>query len=204
MALAISADEQPDDKPTVVIRASDIQKTGSQVAVLCQIFEATAGVVSSFLESGVSRDLEPAARETALKTFEMVNQRLRDVMDDDRWHLRNTPAEEQSFKLLDEQLLKVKEQTVLLQGMQKPHQRMGPNIRFFPEAGWVAWMGAGLPTTNCLHGRGASPAQAYAAFDRNYNQIMPIAMAQSQSEEPSDVQPIPETPTAPRKSPKKK
>lgn len=203
MALSVSADELPEDRPTVVIRASDIQKTGSQVAVLCQIFEATSGFLASHGGSDYKAEIDDTAKIEARKTFELVNARLRDIIDDDRWHTRNTPAEEQSFKLLDAQTVRVSEQTSILQDMQKPHHRLGPKIKFFPEAGWVAWMGEGLPTTHCLHGRGASPAQAYAAFDRNYNQIAPLIMTDTQQGQSVEVKPTPEATKPARKSRKK-
>lgn len=180
----------PDDRPIAVVRASDIEKTGSQVAVLCQIFESTSNFLAVPANADQRIEVDETAKAEALKTFELCNTRMRDIIDSDRWDLKMTPAEESSARTLEAQTKKIEAQTALLVTANAPHIQLNPQIRFFPGVGWVAWLGGGLPDMMKLHGRGNSPAQAFDAFDRNFRQIAVINAAAAATPPPPPVKPV--------------
>lgn len=173
--MPLVAAEAPDEKPFAIVRASDIEKTGSQVAVLCQIIDTVLPFLRNAPDTGTTVELAKGAEDEAMKTFELANIKLRDIIDDPRWDLKPTDAEKASQATLEANTVKNLSSAKLVDAMAAPHKLCNANIRLFPSVGWVAWVGDGMPTHHHLHGVGQSPAQAFAAFDRNYSQIVAIA-----------------------------
>lgn len=175
---AVTTSEDPEnDKPLAIVRASDIEKCGSQVAILCQIIEEIGPWCREHLEAGCVVNCGPGTQETAIKTFELANLRLRDIIDDEasgRWGLKPTGAEEASSKVLEAYRLKAEAQTKLVNKLLAPHKAYNARIHFYPGTGWVAWVGGPVPLKHDLNGVGNSPAQAFAAFDRAYEQQAPL------------------------------
>lgn len=181
MPAVTTSEDSENDKSLAIIRASDIEKSGSQVAVLCQIIETIGPWCREHLETGCIVNCAPGTQEQAAKTFELANIRLRDIIDDEasgRWGLRPTGAEEASAATLEAHRQKTIAQTKLISELSAPHKLMSARIRFFAGTGWVAWVGAGeFPHPLELNGVGNSPAQAFAAFDRAYNTLAKLSTA---------------------------
>lgn len=186
MPTATSTVEPEDDKPLAVVRASDIEKCGSQVAILCQIIEEIGPWCREHLESGCVVNCTPGTQEEATKTFELANIRLRDIIDDSRrWDLVPTGAEKASADVLEVYKQKAIAQTALVNALLAPHKRLNARIQLFPGTGWVAWVGGPLPYKHDLNGVGNTPSQAFAAFDRAYTEQAPLIEAMPPPPEPA-------------------
>jgi len=156
----VSAPTAPDTPPTPRPYLPD---TSHQIGALLSI----VGAAGNFLISGESlrsRDEhEETARAEALKTFELANLQLRNIVDEqERWTIQHPDeVEEMELQMADARL-------GMLREMRRPSLVMSAKVRFVEALGkWVAWVGDLVDGT--LHGSGNTPAEALAAFDVVYS-----------------------------------
>lgn len=180
-----------------IVRIADPKRTRSQVDTLLTIAAQCERFLTTFLEAGDSRTINPEAEAAAAKTFVMVQEQLRNIVDDmPRWQLNASDGDRYLERLAQAQLAIVEDQRETLAMTNKPHRRLGAKLRRFQHV-WIAWLGDGEPRQHDLHGIGASPAEALERFDEAY-----LARV-----EPSPANPTPDKPDVspePQKRPRRR
>lgn len=142
-------------------------KTGQQIGALLAVFQHTGAFLSSGDPlRGVDKP-EEAAREQAVKTFELVNYQLRNLLDDPTRWAATTPADELEDKVEEIEAALSQVKLDALRNLQRPSVILRATVRFVSEVGaWVCWTGE--LTNGALHGHGATPEEAMDRFDTVY------------------------------------
>jgi hypothetical protein len=179
-------DSPKDDETLSIQRLPDTAKSDAHVAQLLQIGEFSAKWLWMREEIGGTTTVDPVLATESKKTFELVNLRLRDLVDETRrWSLDPTAAEKETTKLVDSTLELYRAKTENAQLHNRPSLFLRPKIAKFENVGWVAWLGEGPPLKQHLHGIGASPELAFEAFDKCYRTHEKIADAQPPAPPPA-------------------
>lgn len=142
-------------------------KTGKQMRVLLDVLLETR----SFLQQGENfrvRDTpEEEARVAAARTYESASLQIRNLLDEQSRWAPVDPADrlEDKIEEIDAAIAQVRLRS--LQELQRPCVVLQAKVRFLPQhARWVAYVGE--LGEGCLHGAGATPADALANFDTVY------------------------------------
>jgi len=193
-----SPDSPKDDETLSIQRLPDTAKSDAHVEQLLHIGEFSAKWLWFREEIGGVTTIDPILAAESKKTFELVNIRLRDLVDETRrWSLDPTASELETKKLVDSTLELYRAKTENARLHNRPSLFLRPKIAKFEGIGWVAWLGEGPPLKQHLHGIGDSPELAFEAFDKCYRTHEKIADAQPPA-------PAPAPPPAPVKKLRKR
>jgi hypothetical protein len=173
--------------PVQLTTLNNLERTQQQVQTLLSITANCESVLVFQTETGDTVEVPDEVKDSAAETYLAVQHQLRNiVLDPIRWDNSDT-GDIQTRELVEGNVSLLKKQQDLLSEQAKPHRRLNCQMKLF-QNGWVAWVGAELPTSDTLHGIGTSPELALAAFDLNYSTHLaqvtyPFA---SEPQQPSD------------------
>jgi hypothetical protein len=192
----LTRDPGDESKPPVTaVRIADPNRTHQQVKTLLAIVEGSEKILANVMEVGETTDFDKEAVASARSTHTLAHLQLRNILDDqNRWILNSSDGDQYLERLAEAQGQVTEDQKQNLALLRRPHRRYNAQLQFFPQVGWIAWVGGNLPTDTCLHGIGLSPEAAFQSFDMAF-------LRKAERQEPSPPE-IPESPIA--KKPKKR
>lgn len=175
MLKVASSSPDPDKDTLTLQRQPDTHKSDAHVSQLLAISQHVAAYLWSKDEPGTAVDSDPTLLSESRKTFELVQLRLRGLIDEERrWTLDRTEGEKESSSLVQSTLDLYNEKTNNAKTHNRPSVFLRPKIMQL-ELGWVVWVGGDMPRKSDLHGIGDSPELAMKAFDSVYYTVQKIA-----------------------------
>lgn len=165
--------------------------TGQQVEILIQTIAAlTPGLFAARFDEKL---LDGEARIAVEVSIMKACSRLDEILgENDRWSLdQNRTMETVFLKLHEKHLEFVEAQLVSTRAIASPAYLYRPTLYPVDGVGWAAILGDPVNLRACVVGTGATPAEAYAAFDKAFSEKPSTPATQ---EVTVGAEPIPEPP----------
>ena len=171
VATATQPPNNSDEDGAKITFMADTQKSDAHVSQLIAIANHSMQMLVRPDSFDERVEIDADAQAQARKTYELAHLQLRNLIDEpNRWSLRQTENEKQTSGLIDATQKLYDQKTTNAKIYNRPSVFMRPRVRLF-NVGWICWTGDELPSSNCVHGIGESPALAMKAFDDAYYAI---------------------------------
>ena len=167
-----------DPAHTVVLHATDEEKTISQMGILLQAQAEARQILWARTEAGGTVDVDAGAREAASSTYASAALQLRNIIDDQsRWTIKANSMEEKTEAVLSLKLREQQSRALLNERLSQPSSILRPKLRIvsMPDGrpAWCCWLGGDAPIGADVHAIGPSPEAAVRAFDAAFREQLP-------------------------------